>query len=265
MKREIDPIIAGVARAFRAVGMAVAAEMHPERVDAVLRSKAREQNQARRVDAMLKRDRGELILEDRRRLAGTETGGKGRGRSGRRGANDEPPRIPTVEQMADDAFVWSDIVDKRPGGKTVTISHAYRRVPVIDRLFEAGLFTTDEYKALVHYRHHADIVERSLVRDSLNISRGSGGDVPTIVALTAQVIVREIEAAAGQLVDILRAITVEELTLSQWAIRRHGGREKTRVRNGRPCTTIEPSDRALAMAKMEMKMAAQRVEAELAA
>lgn len=171
---------------------------------------------------------------------------------------------PPLEQMRDGAFAEQDIVDRRPGGAQVTIGRAYRRRPQIDVLAAQGLFNADELKALHHYRHHADLIERSPTRDSLCLMRGHGNG-PTISALNAAFIVREIESAVGALVDILRAVVVDDVSLSQWAIRRAGALEIRRQRQGRIVTLLEPRQRALAIAKLEMKMAAQRVTSELAA
>jgi hypothetical protein len=183
---------------------------------------------------------------------------------GRKASNKKVPVEPTREQMRDGAFALSDIVDRSPNGRMIEIGTAYRRRPQIDILAAQGLLNSDELKALHHYRHHADLIERSPVRDSLCLMRGHGNG-PTITTLNAAFIVREIEAAVGSLVDILRAVVVDDVSLSQWAIRRHGSYEKTRVRRGRPETTIEPKDRALGIARLEMKIAASRVAAELAA
>ena len=180
----------------------------------------------------------------------------------KRAANNEPEHVPTPEQMH--GFALVDIVDRSANGRMIEIGRAYRRRAQIDVLAEQGMFTRDELKALHHYRHHADLIARSPTRDSLCLMRGSGNG-PTITALNAAFIVRAIEAAVGSLVDILRAVAVDDVSLSQWAIRRAGALEVRRQRQGRVVTYIEPRQRALAIAKLEMKMVAQRVASELAA
>jgi hypothetical protein len=182
---------------------------------------------------------------------------------GRKASNKKVPVEPTREQMRDGAFALSDIVDRSPNGRMIEIGTAYRRRPQIDILAAQGLLNSDELKALHHYRHHADLIERSPVRDSLCLMRGHGNG-PTITTLNAAFIVREIEAAVGSLVDILRAVVVDDVSLSQWAIRRAGALEVRRQRQGRVVTQLEPRQRALAIAKLEMKIVAQRVASELA-
>lgn len=187
---------------------------------------------------------------------------------GRRKARSTKPEAilpPPPEQMSAGAFVLTDIIDKRQGGGAIAIGKAYRRRPMIDILMAQGLFTAEEHKALRHYRHHADLVDRSPVRDSLCLQRGGSGAGPTLTMLSACRLVGGVEAAAGSLKDILRAIVVDDWSLSQWAIQRHGGVEIKRERNGKAATAMEPRHRALVIAKQEMKIAAQRVEAELSA
>jgi len=172
---------------------------------------------------------------------------------------------PPVEQMRGAAFAVETVHDRKPNGALCLKGVAYRRRPMIDILHEQGLFSQDELKALRHYRHHADLIDGSPTKDSLCIEYGGGGDGRTITMLNASYLVRSVESAVGTLVDILRAVVVDDTSLSQWAINRYGGIEKRRQRKGRVQVTIEPRDRGLAIARLEMKFAAQRVASELAA
>lgn len=188
-------------------------------------------------------------------------------RMGRKKTTD-PLAEPTPEQMRSGAFVIGDIVDKQPGGKFMSIGKAYRRRPMIDVLFAAGVFDEHEYKALRHYRHHADLADRSPIRDSLGKRQGGGsGDGPTITTLNAIRIVSDCEKAAGSLVDILRAVVVNDWSLSQWAMEHAGAIEKCRQKLVRGQTfrvcRLEPRDYALRAARQEIKLAAQRVMNEL--
>lgn len=171
---------------------------------------------------------------------------------------------PTPEQLRDGGFAVQDVTDKRRGGATITIGKAYCRRRMVEQLALQGMFTDEEAKALQHYRHHADTIERSPTRDSLCLQRG-GGNGPTLTFLNAAFHVRQVESAVGALVDILRAVVVEDVSLSQWAIRRAGSIEVRRLRKDRVVTAFEPKQRALAIAKLEIKMAAQRVASELRA
>jgi hypothetical protein len=177
---------------------------------------------------------------------------------------------PTREQMEGARFELEDVTDKRNGGGTIAIGKAYRRKPMIDILYAAGLFSEPEYKALRHYRHHADLADRSLVRDSLCFQRGGNGMGPTVTMLNAIRLVADIEAAAGRLRDILRAVVVEDVSLSQWAMSQAGAVEKVyhrKDRKGKIVQVVElrAKEPALKSAHLEIKIAAQRVESEISA
>lgn len=184
-----------------------------------------------------------------------------------RAAAKRPEAIPpTPEQANRGEFTIGDVVDKGANGVSITLGKAYRRKPMIDTLHEQGLFSDDEYKALKHYRHHADIADKSPLRDSLlnlgRISTGSGNG-PTITTLNAIRVRDDVERAAGTLVDILRAVVVDDVSLSEWCVRRGQSSEKCRNKpSGRVCK-IEANAKALDIAKLEIQLAAKRVQAEL--
>lgn len=165
---------------------------------------------------------------------------------------------PPVEQIG--AFTFEQLTERGQ-----VIGKVYRRKPMIDVLKGKGVISEREWTALHHYRHHADIANRSLIRDSLNRQiRGGNGD-PTKKLMNALQIVRDCESAVGTLLDILRAVVVDDVSLSQWAIAKAGAVEQRRERAGKTVVSIEPRQKALAIARLEIKMAAGRVEAELAA
>jgi hypothetical protein len=166
---------------------------------------------------------------------------------------------PTPEQMADGAFRVEDITDKRDGGGTINIGKAYRRRPMILTLLAREIICQDQYRALAHYRHHADMADKSPIRDSLCIQRGGAGLGPSVAILNAARVRDDCERAAGSLSDILRAVVVDDMSLSQWAINRAGALHElsgTVIR-------LKPRRKALEIAQLEIKMAACRVQAEL--
>ncbi len=170
---------------------------------------------------------------------------------------------PTAEQRQRGQFQLDDIVDKQPGGTSITIGKAYRRRPMIEILDDQGVFSDAEIKALRHYRHHADIADRSPLRDSLNKQRGGSGMGPTVELLNATRVRDDCERAAGTLVDILRAVVVYDWSLSQWAMERSGSIEECEVRKGKRVCRPKPRDSALRIARLDIQMAAKRVESEL--
>ena len=169
---------------------------------------------------------------------------------------------PTPEQMHGGVFELQDVIERSPRGM-IAIGKAWCRVPMIKVLFAARVLSYDEFRALKHYRHHADMADHSPIRDSLNIQRGGGGNGLAFSRLHAQRVRDDCERSAGQLADILRAVVIYDLSLNQWAIRRGGSIERRRVRKGRPVVDIEARPDALEVARLEIRMAAQRVMAEL--
>lgn len=175
------------------------------------------------------------------------------------------PAEPTPEQRARSVFVEDVVVDRKPG-RNMVIGRAHQRVPIIDILASQSVFTQAEYHALSVYRHYASIADRSPLRDSLNRDPGKGyREGMTLAVITAHVIASNCERAAGNLADILRAIVVDDLSLSEWVIQKGGGIEVTRQRGGKPKSVIEARERPLHIARIEIRIAAQRVDAELAA
>lgn len=185
------------------------------------------------------------------------------------GRNGKPPKLPgigpTLEQMSGSAFCVEPVHDRTATGGIDLKGTAYRRRPMIEVLYEASVLSMGQLKALRHYRHHADLADRSPTRDSLCLQRGGSGAGMTVATLNAVRLVADVEAAAGTLADILRAVVVYDTSLSQWAMNRGGSIERQATRRGKSVTLLEPKRGALEIAKLEIRMAAVRVEAELAA
>jgi hypothetical protein len=172
-------------------------------------------------------------------------------------------QAPTAEQLG--AFDLAEIVEQRRGGGTVTIGKAYRRRRMIDVLFDAKVLSLEEHKALHVYRHNADLADRSPLRDSiatLMMVRGSG-DPPSVVILNAIRSRDDCERAAGSLRGILRAVAIDDVSLPQWVASQGFARERRRERNGRVDTWLEADQAKVKLAKIDIRVAAQRVQAEL--
>jgi hypothetical protein len=172
------------------------------------------------------------------------------------------PKIaqPTPEQH--DAFRLVDVTDKK-GATDIRIGKAYRRVVQIVALHGQHILDEAQFKALFHYRHHAILADRSPLKDSLNKSPGGGDGSPTVEILNACRVRDDCERAAGALVDILRAVAVDDLSLAQWAIHQGGAIEKREVRKGKPVSYLRPRGKFLHIAQLEITMAAIRVKNEL--
>jgi hypothetical protein len=171
---------------------------------------------------------------------------------------------PTEQQMARASFELVDTVRKNEG-KSIIIGKAYRRQRMLETLSMMGMFSNAECKALFNYRHAADQVERSLTKDSLNIVvvGSTDGDCTFTARASAVDLTADCERAAGSLARILRAVIVEDLSVSEWAMRVGGSVERPRSKG--KGVVIEPKRKAFDIAKLDIKMAAQRVQAELSA
>jgi hypothetical protein len=169
---------------------------------------------------------------------------------------------PTAEQSARGSYELGDVVDSAGGG-TRRIGKAYRRVRMVEQLQLKGYITAEEAKALRHYRHHADMADRSPVRDSLNQQRGGSGNGPGGELLNAVRLVGACESAAGTCHRILRAVVVDDLSLTEWAMQVGGARDDCRMVRGERVCTVRPKVDALDAARQDIRIAAQRVMAEL--
>ena len=171
---------------------------------------------------------------------------------------------PTDEQMRSPFKI--EEVTHVGDAAAITIAKPYRRTPMY--LVLQSMFSDAEIKALKHYRHHADIADRSPLRDSLDKQIRGNGTGPTVEVVNAIRVRDDCERAAGSLKDILRAVVVYDWSLSAWAMQKGGAVEKeyTRLnRKGEEVRVYEmrPRDYALKEANLEIKMVAKRIQAEL--
>lgn len=132
----------------------------------------------------------------------------------------EPIQIigPTEEQLSRGVFVRANM--------------AYRRVPVIETLLKAGKITQRQFDALSYYREQAHQAEDDYKRSStLSADRVNGGSSSfgsglPLVFTAAIAETGRIERDLAELLDIARAVAVDDLSLAQWCINKHGGRER---------------------------------------
>lgn len=162
-------------------------------------------------------------------------------------AQREARQGPTPEQHGHGDFV-------RFGGR-------WRRVPVIDTMRDRKQLTRDEHRALARYRDMAALAVRSPTRSCLDVAvRGAASDLPRSAAtVSAELDVARMERDMGSVADIARAVAVDDMTLSQWCIAKHGGRERL---EGDKVRAIVPPDGSVKIALMELRTAAWRMGAE---
>lgn len=146
---------------------------------------------------------------------------------------------------------------------------AYRRVPVIDSMKEAGKLTIRQHYGLARYRDIATADERSPMRDSLDkaLHGRSGEQGLPPGALRTAIELGRLEGALGSLCDIARAIAVEDVTVTQWAMRMAGARERTEtVKGGATVTYMAPRcPESAKIAMVEIQMAGEWLAAAIGA
>lgn len=147
---------------------------------------------------------------------------------------------------------------------------AVRVVPVIETLLRTERITQSEFDRLAYYREQAHKAEDDIAGESpLSPQRIMGGvtssptsgKIPTAVLLATPAIIEtaRIERDLGSLLDIARAIAVDDLTLSQWCIRQHGGRERYSG-NGKFIAVVPIAEKkVMDKARLELRMAARRI------
>lgn len=138
---------------------------------------------------------------------------------------------------------------------------ARKLVPVIDTLHNGGFLSEKEWEALNYYRDQASLAEKSPVRSCCDNSP-RGGHGPGVAIISALIETGRLERDMGQLMDIARAVAVDDMSLTQWCINKHGGREKQR--KGEPTIIVPRGNdstvkRNMDIARMELRMAAHRI------
>lgn len=151
------------------------------------------------------------------------------------------------------------------GGEFKRIGMHYRRVPVIDSLFDAGKLNHAQYAALAFYRNQAIQAEDDYARSStLDAERvnGGGGSFGSGLPLVWTAAIAEtgrIERDLGSLLDIARAIAVNDMTIAQWCIAKHGGRERYDSKGRFVAMVPACGQEKINIALMELKFAAGRI------
>ena len=164
---------------------------------------------------------------------------------------------PTPEQADKGEFARQLLADHKVS--------PYRRIPVIVTLAKSGKLSRRQFAALSYYRELAGACDRSPVKDSVGkmmagmIGGGSGHGLPP-AQMRRERELGWLERELGGLVHIARAVAVDDVTLSSWAMR-SGSVERRRHVNGRDVVWFEPVRIALKYAMSELRMAGERLAA----
>lgn len=168
---------------------------------------------------------------------------------------------PTASQIERDDYQLAPITERGQ-----VIGTGFRKVRQLEKLLAQDMITPSEFHALHRYRLYADMSDRSLLKDSLakQMPGGGKGEIPPYI-LDAKFRAGAIEAAAGTLAPMLRAVIVDDNSLSEWAIANVASYIACEIRKGKRLCRVKPTPKALQIAKLEIKMAARRVRAEIEA
>ena len=149
--------------------------------------------------------------------------------------------------------------ERLKGQETRREGMATRLVPVIDTMLKRDQITPQEHLLLSYYRSQALLADRSEVKSCLDFSV-KGGDMGPPAAITSAILeTARIERDLGSLRQLARAVAVEDKTLTQWCIDQYGCRERYDG-NGKFIALVPVNEtKAMAMAKMELRMAARRI------
>ena len=135
---------------------------------------------------------------------------------------------------------------------------ARRVVPMIDTLRSTGRISESEWAALLYYRQQADACARSPIRDSCDFSpRGGNGDSPIVRRSYAKGEVERMDRLLGNLRGIVQAVAVDDLSLTQWAIKEGGSKEEQR---GDKVRMVPKRPDLINYARWDLKFAAKRIE-----
>lgn len=132
---------------------------------------------------------------------------------------------------------------------------AYRKTAVIDTMLKRKQITSVEYVALSYYRQQATAADRSAIKSNIDFTVRTGQQMPIGYATPQKIETDRIEADLGKLAAIVRAIAVDDVSISEWCIAKYGGRERLKGRRIVIAATEGQVERAL----IELKRAARGI------
>lgn len=136
-----------------------------------------------------------------------------------------------------------------------TKTKAVKRTAVIDTMLSREQITTAHYIALSYYRGQAIAADRSPIKSNIDFTVRSGNPRPLGYKTPQQIETDRIEADLGKLRAIVRAVAVNDVSLSQWCVDNYGGKEVLRGRK----VVIEPSRKNMEAALKELISGAEKI------
>lgn len=152
---------------------------------------------------------------------------------------------PTPEQQLRVRYERGKVTNEM--GQTIGVS--YQRRPLIETMGAKGQIAPDELAALRYYRTAFDRCERSATKSCLNNDGSGGGFLSTAgfadIGIPASVLDAKMrleicERVMGANVDTMRSVALHDLSFSQVAIQRFGGRDQEWIVEGEHRYKIVP-------------------------
>ncbi len=135
---------------------------------------------------------------------------------------------------------------------------AYKRVPVIDTMLTRGQITDREYVALAYYRDQASLADRSPLKSCIDFSVTGGDSHPSAALASAMLETSRIENDMGSVWQLARAVAVDDISLTEWCIAKHGGRLRYDSK-GKFIAVAPVRDKFIGLALIDLKSAAGRI------
>ncbi|MES2783402.1 MAG: hypothetical protein V4657_11440 [Pseudomonadota bacterium] len=136
---------------------------------------------------------------------------------------------------------------------------AYRRIAVIDTMLSRGQLTDREFVLLDYYRQQASLADRSPLKSCIDFSVKGGDMAPSAAITSALLETARIERDMLSCWPIARAVAVDDISLTEWCIRKFGGRERYDGK-GRFIAMVPVRERnVIGEALRELKTAARRI------
>lgn len=168
-------------------------------------------------------------------------------------------------KKAPPAIVIAEPTPEQTGkGDFRRVGMSYRRTPVIETLYAEHKLTSRQFNGLARYRDVAIAEEQSPIEDSVGkMMRGAcgGGEGLSPKAVRTAIELGRLERALGALRAVARAIAVDDLTISDFAMGQAGAIQCER----KGVIKFEPSRKAFKIAWMDIRMAGERLAAEIGA
>lgn len=124
------------------------------------------------------------------------------------------PVLPTPERM------------KKQGNHRVSGTKGVKFVPVIDTMLTRKQLTDKEHTALSYYRDQASLADRSPLKSCIDFTVTGGDGYPSAALTSAILETARMERDMLSCWRIARAVAVDDISLTEWCIRQHGGRER---------------------------------------